>query len=39
MGSYFIRGILIGLLFGMPFGAVGTITVQRTLKYGFKGGL
>lgn len=39
MGSYLIRGILIGLLFGMPVGAVGTMTVQRTLKYGVKAGL
>ncbi len=39
MGSYLIRGILIGLLFGMPIGAVGAMTVQRTLSYGFKAGL
>ncbi len=39
MDSYLIRGILIGLLFGMPIGAVGTMTVQRTLKHGFKAGL
>lgn len=39
MSSYIIRGILIGLLFGMPVGAVGTMTVQRTLKHGFKAGL
>ncbi len=39
MDSYLIRGVLIGLLFGMPIGAVGTMTVQRTLKHGFKAGL
>ncbi len=39
MGIYLIRGILIGLLFGMPIGAVGTLTVQRTLNYGVKAGL
>ena len=39
MESYFIKGIFIGLLFGMPFGAVGTMTVHRTLHYGFKAGL
>ena len=34
-----IKGILIGLLFGLPVGAVGTLTVQRTLKFGVKSGL
>lgn len=37
--SYLIRGIIIGLLFGVPVGAVGTMTVQRTLCYGFRAGL
>lgn len=37
--SYLIRGILIGLIFGLPFGAVGTMTVQRTFRYGLKEGL
>lgn len=39
MDSFLIRGILIGLLFGMPAGAVGAMTVQRTLKYGMRAGL
>lgn len=39
MESYFIKGIFIGLLFGMPIGAVGTMTVHRTIRYGFKAGL
>lgn len=39
MDSYFLRGILIGLLFGMPAGAVGALTVQRTIKYGWGAGL
>ncbi|MDO4554582.1 MAG: LysE family transporter [Lachnospiraceae bacterium] len=39
MGSYFFRGILIGLLFGLPVGAVGTLTVQRTIHNGAKAGL
>lgn len=34
-----LRGILIGLLFGLPVGAVGTMTVQRTLSAGVKAGL
>lgn len=37
--SYLLRGILIGLLFGLPVGAVGTMTVQRTLAGGKKAGL
>lgn len=39
MDNYLIRGVLIGLLFGMPVGAVGAMTVHRTLNYGFKAGL
>ena len=36
---YLFRGILIGLLFGIPVGAVGALTVQRTLQYGVRAGL
>lgn len=39
MGLFLIKGILIGLLFGMPAGAVGAMTAQRTLNYGLKAGL
>lgn len=39
MISYLIKGILVGLLFGIPVGAVGTMTVHRTLNYGFGAGL
>ncbi|MDE6764302.1 MAG: LysE family transporter, partial [Oscillospiraceae bacterium] len=39
MGSYLIKGILIGLLFGMPVGAVGAMTVQRSIAHGAKAGL
>lgn len=39
MASYLLRGILIGLLFGLPVGAIGTMTVQRTWSFGFKAGL
>ncbi len=39
MESYLIKGILIGLLFGIPVGAVGVMTVQRTFRYGFRAGL
>lgn len=37
--DYLLRGILIGLLFGLPVGAVGTMTVQRTWANGIKAGL
>lgn len=34
----FLCGILIGLLFGVPVGAVGVMTAQRTLTHGRKAG-
>lgn len=34
-----LRGVLIGLLFGIPVGAVGTMTMQRTWSFGFRAGL
>lgn len=39
MTTFFLRGVLIGLLFGVPAGAVGAMTVQRTWNYGIKAGL
>lgn len=36
---FLFRGILIGLIFGIPAGAVGALTVQRTLQYGVRAGL
>ncbi len=33
------KGILIGLMFGVPIGAVGAMTVKRTLDRGFGAGL
>lgn len=39
MASYLIKGILIGLLFGLPVGAIGTMTVQRSWSFGFRAGL
>ncbi len=35
----FLRGILIGLIFGVPAGAIGVLTIQRTLDEGFHAGL
>ena len=37
--SYLIRGLLIGLIFGVPAGAIGALTIQRTLNSGFTAGL
>lgn len=39
MIAYLLKGIFIGLLFGLPIGAVGTMSVQRTWNYGFRAGL
>lgn len=33
------KGILIGIMFGIPVGTVGTMTIQRTLTYGVKSGI
>ncbi len=30
--------MIIGLIFGVPAGAIGALTIQRTLRYGFKAG-
>lgn len=37
--NYLWKGILIGLLFGIPAGAVGAMTVQRTMEYGPRTGI
>lgn len=37
--GYFLRGILIGMVFGIPAGTVGALTVQRTYRYGRRAGL
>lgn len=36
---FLLKGILIGLIFGVPAGAVGALCVQRSLLYGAKSGL
>jgi len=35
----FLKGVLIGLMFGVPIGSIGALTIQRTLNYGIKAGL
>lgn len=37
--SLLLKGTLIGLLFGVPVGAVGAMTVQRTWEHGIRAGL
>ncbi len=37
--SFLLKGILIGLLFGIPVGAVGTMAAQRAFSHGFGAGL
>lgn len=32
--NFFLKGICIGLIFGIPVGAVGAMTVQRTIEHG-----
>lgn len=36
--AYVVKGILIGLIFGVPAGAIGALTIQRTLERGFTAG-
>ena len=37
--NYVVKGILIGLIFGVPAGAIGALTIQRTMEKGFIAGL
>lgn len=36
---YLIKGFLIGFLFGIPVGAVGTMAAQRAYRHGFAAGI
>ena len=36
--SYFLKGFCIGIIFGVPAGAIGALTIRRTLAYGFLAG-
>lgn len=33
--NYFLKGFCIGIIFGVPAGAIGALTIRRTLAYGF----
>ncbi len=39
MESFLFKGFLVGLIFGVPAGAIGALTIQRSLTYGFLAGL
>lgn len=39
MYQYLIMGVLIGIVFGMPIGAVGALSMQRTIHQGAYAGL
>lgn len=39
IAGYLLKGLLIGLIFGVPAGAIGALTIQRTLEKGFRAGL
>ncbi len=39
MLGYLFRGILIGLVFGVPAGAIGALTIKRTMDHGFLAGI
>lgn len=35
LDNYFIKGLIIAVIFGVPAGAIGVLTIQRTLEKGF----
>ncbi len=37
--SYLLKGLLIGIIFGVPVGAVGALCVSRSLRYSVKSGI
>ena len=38
LNSFFLKGLLIAIVFGVPAGAIGALTIQRTLEKGFRFG-
>lgn len=38
IAQFFIKGLLIGMIFGIPAGAIGALTIQRTIDRGFRAG-
>lgn len=39
MVGYLLRGIVVGIIFGVPAGALGALVIQRTLEHGYLAGL
>ncbi len=39
MENFLLKGLLVGLVFGVPAGAIGALAIQRALTYGFWAGL
>ena len=37
--SFFLKGLLVALIFGIPAGPIGALTIQHTLQKGFKAGV
>lgn len=37
--SYLLRGLFIGIVFGIPIGAVGILTIQRTIQHNILAGI
>lgn len=37
--EYLVKGTIIGIIFGIPAGAIGALTIQRTLEHGYISGL
>lgn len=39
MTGFLFRGLLIGILFGVPAGTAGAMAAQRTFRYGVRAGI
>ena len=37
-GSWFLRGLIVAIIFGVPAGAIGALTIHRSLQSGFVAG-
>ncbi len=36
--NYLLKGVLSGIVFGVPAGAIGALTIHRALPHGFRAG-
>ena len=39
LDSFFLKGLMVALVFGVPAGTIGALTIQHTLQRGFKAGV